>query len=159
MGGNFRLSNGLNKLCRVWPTRPRSKKAHKLVLSWCFLGFSKSVVISRKMHLLYLCKNSVSTDISTFLVFISRVDHLVTIHTKIWMKIAFKKLFLEKIFFFYLSPQNYATQQKYFKIPLTWRLRTCKWFLIKCILMLSCLDQKMQFEKWTVITFVHCTCI
>ena len=32
---------------------------------------------------------------STFLVFISRVDHLVIIHTKVWLKIAFKKLYLQ----------------------------------------------------------------
>ena len=56
---------------------------------------------SQKMHFFFvkLCKNSMSTDISTFLVFISRVDHLVTIRTKIWMKIAFKKLFLLKMIF------------------------------------------------------------
>ena len=55
------------------------------------------------MHFLELFKSSVSTDISTFLVFISRVDHLATIRTKIWMTIAFKKLFLQKNdFFFYI---------------------------------------------------------
>ena len=54
------------------------------------------------MHFLELCKNSVSTDISTFLVFISRVDHLATIRTNIWMTIAFKKLFLQKNDLFYI---------------------------------------------------------
>ena len=82
--------------------------------------------------------------------FISRIDHLLTFHTKIWMKIVLKKLFLKKkkkkIYIFF-SPPNYATQQKYLKIPLTWSPWTCKWFLIKCILMLSRLDRKMQFAK------------
>ena len=48
------------------------------------------------MHFLELLKTSVSTEISNFEVFISRVDHFLTIRTKIWTKIASKKLFLKK---------------------------------------------------------------
>ena len=54
-----------------------------------------------EMHFSDLCKNFVSTDIWTFLVCISRVDHIVTIRTKIWMKTAFKKPFLQKMIFFF----------------------------------------------------------
>ena len=41
MGGNFRLRNGLNKLSRVWPTRPRSKKGAKIDLNLMFLMIFK----------------------------------------------------------------------------------------------------------------------
>ena len=32
MGGHFQLQNGQNKLHRVWPTGPRSKKVLKLII-------------------------------------------------------------------------------------------------------------------------------
>ena len=51
------------------------------------------------MHSLKLCKN-VSENISTFLVFISLVDHTVNIRTETCMKIVFKR-FLPKITFFF----------------------------------------------------------
>ena len=71
----------------------------------------KSLVISWKMYFfLELCKNSVSEEISTLLVFISRVDHFVATRTKIRMKIALKKLFLQKqTICYFFSPKTCIT--------------------------------------------------
>ena len=90
MGENFRLQYGLSRLYRVWSCTPGSQKVHILISTWCFSRFSKSLFISQKMQFLKLRKNYVSSEISTFQVFISLVDHTVHIRTKTCMKITFK---------------------------------------------------------------------
>ena len=67
------------------------------------------------MHFSELCKYFVSTDISTFLVCISRVNHIVTIRTKIWMKIAFKKPFLQKMIFNFFFSLKLCNTTKVFQ--------------------------------------------
>ena len=60
------------------------------------------------MHFLKLRKKRVSYKISTFLVFISLVDHIVHIRTETCIKIALKQRFLTEIAFLDISSQNYA---------------------------------------------------
>ena len=93
MGEHFWLQYGLTRLYRVFSCRPRSKKIHKLILTWCFRRFSKSVFISRKMHFLKLRRNYVFWEISTFLVFISLVDHNVHIRTKTYINLCLSNVF------------------------------------------------------------------
>ena len=100
---------------------------------------------------------SVYYDCITFQSFnatIIRAQYFVTTRTTILMKIILKKLYDFCCCFF--SPQNFAFQQTYFKTSLNWCPWACKWFLIKCILILLRLDRKIQFEKWTVIIFFQC---
>ena len=67
------------------------------------------------MHFLKLCKDYASKDISTFLVFISLVDHTVHIHTKTCMTITFKQHFLPKIALLGISSHNYAKVSQVFQ--------------------------------------------
>ena len=69
MDVNFRLQNGLTLLSRLWTSRSNSKKAHKMILTWCSRRFSKSVVIFLKTLFLGLRKKSVFQEISLFSVF------------------------------------------------------------------------------------------
>ena len=84
--GNFRLQNGLTLLSRIWTSRLKSKKAHKMILIWCFKRFSKSEVLFWKTNFLGLQKTLVFQEISTFSVFLfSLVDHIIHICFKTWL--------------------------------------------------------------------------
>ena len=56
------VENGLTKIRRIWPSRSKSKKAHTLILTWCFpWRFSRCLVfVFRRMLFLELRKFSVS---------------------------------------------------------------------------------------------------
>ena len=58
MDENVLLQNGLTLLSRIWTSRSKTKKAHKIILTWCLRRFSKSAVfgnvffrIAIKIHL------------------------------------------------------------------------------------------------------------
>ena len=86
MDGLFRLQNGLTLLSSIITSRSKSKKAHKMILTWCLRWFSKFSVIFRKTNFLGLRNKSVFQEISTFSVLFSLVDHIIYIWIKIWLK-------------------------------------------------------------------------
>ena len=67
------------------------------------------------MHFLKLCKNYISEEILTFIVFISLVAHILDFCTKTCMKIAFMQHLLPKIAFLDISSQNYAKTSQVFQ--------------------------------------------
>ena len=154
---NFRLQNGLTLLSRIWISRSKSKKAHKMILTCCLRRLSKSVVSFRKTHILVLRKKSVFQEISTFSVFFSLVDQIIHICIKTWLKMRLSNVFKKKKkkkkmhFLFKFAPQNYAFRNRYFKVLLYGCPWACKWFLVKCILILSRLGKEKTI--WKVVSY------
>ena len=104
MDGNFRLQNGLTLLSRIWTSRSKSKKAHKMILTWCSRRFSKSVVIFRKTHFLGLRQKSVFQEISTFSVFF--MDHIIHICIDTRLKMRLSNVFPNKTLFIIFLPKS-----------------------------------------------------
>ena len=88
--------------------------------------------------------------------FISLVDQTVHIRTKTCMKITFKQHILPKIAFLDISSQNHAKTSQIFQNTAKLKSITMQMISGFMLLILSRLDRKMQFEKWTVIIFVQC---
>ena len=118
MDGNFRLQNGLKLLSRIWTSRSKFEKAHKMILTLCLRRFSKSVVIFRKMHFLGLRKKSVFQEILTFSVLLSLVDHIIHTCIKTWLKLRLSYVFFKTLPFLSFSPENYAFHNRHFKVLL-----------------------------------------
>ena len=149
MGGNFRLQNGLTLLSRIWTSRSKSKKAHKMIQTLCLRRFSKSAEIT---FVLELRKNSVFQKTSTFSVFFSLVDHSIHIRIKTWLKMHLSNVFSKTLHIFNFSPQNYAFHNRHFKVLQNGGAWACNWFLMKCILILSRLGRKKN-TIWKVASY------
>ena len=103
MGGNFRLQNRLNLLCRVEPCVPCPKKTHSGLNLKPHTIFKICNQFSERVFFLEICKNCVSSAVSTFLVFFSLVDHTVHIYTIRWLKIWLKTVSPKKCVFMFLK--------------------------------------------------------
>ena len=66
MGGNFRLQNGLNLLCRVWPSGQRPKRRTLRSQVDVLYDFQSLQSVFGNCNFLENRKNSVSSKLSTF---------------------------------------------------------------------------------------------
>ena len=105
MSGNFRLQNGLNLHCRLWPCGPGPKQTNVWSQLEAPYDFQNLWLLFKKCDFLKISKNSFSF---TLLVFLSQVHHAVNIQKmfllKIWLKTGFSRE--KKCVFTFLSNKN-----------------------------------------------------
>ena len=111
-----------------------------------------------KCNFLNCVKNTSPKKSRLFLVFISLVDRTVHIRTKTCMKIAFKQRILLQTAFLDIPSQKYAKTSQVFQNIATLKSITMQMISEFMHFDTLALRQKMQFDKWTIIIFVRCTC-